>query len=161
MKKTIKEAMKRISFLEQQIASILSDEHKNNYVEYSSEDDKEITDYDFHAVTKELDDIHNEVLLIRKAINKANQEVLVGIDNLTISDALVRVAQLNKSASRLEMLGSHKQKSRESTYTDTVEYLERLYDVKEAQKMHLECIESIHELQTAIDKANILTEIEY
>lgn len=160
MKKTIKEAMKHINLLDQQINTLLNEERMNSYVEYATEKDKEISDYNFENTTNEILNFQDHVLKIRKAINKANQETLIGVDNLTISDGLIKLAQLNNNAQRLEQLASYKQKSRIDTYSDTTQYSERLYDVKKVRKLHLECVEEIHKLQTAIDKANILTEIE-
>lgn len=160
MKKTIKEAMKHINYLQQQITGIFQDENNNNYVRYSSEDDKEVTDYDFHQVNNQIEKLNKEILKIRSAVNKANQIVKVGVSDYTISDALIRIAQLTTLSDRYEQLARAKQKSRENTYSGVVEYMEHLYDVKEAKKLHLETVEMIHELQTAVDKANILTEIE-
>lgn len=160
MKRTIKEAMKRINFLEQQIQNVLQDESNNNYLVYFDQEKPENTDYDFTEVTQSIDQLQSEVLQLRKAINQANQEVLVGIEKYTISDALIRIAQLTNKANRLKGLASYKQLERSMSYTNNTEYTLRLYDVKEAQRLHLDCIEQIHALQTAIDKANILTEID-
>lgn len=160
MKRSIKEAIKHISFLEQQILSILQDERQNSYVEYQNEVDREPSNYDMNEVSNKIEVLQSEVLKVRKAINLANQETLVGIDDLSISDALIRVAQLTKNANRFQELANFKQKMRRTSYGDTVEYIERLYDVKLAQEKHLECLQQIYALQTAIDKANILTEID-
>ena len=160
MKRTIKEAMKRINFLEQQIQNILQDEENNSYVIYYDNEEPEQTDYNITEVNKEIESLQFEVVTLRKAINLANQEVLIGIKDYTISDALIRIAQLTNNSHRLKSLASYKQKSRQTTYSNLTEYTLRLYDVKDVQKQYLACIEEIHALQTAIDKANILTEIE-
>lgn len=160
MKITIKEAMKKISFLEQKINNLLQDERQNSYVEYINEADKEFSSYNIKEVSEELEKLQEEILLLRKAINKANQEILLENSKLTISDALIKVAQLNKNAQRFEELASYKQKARRATLGENLEWIERLYDVKEAQAQHLRTLEKIYALQTALDKANILTEIE-
>lgn len=159
MKKTIKEAMKHVNFLQQQITALLQAENNDNYIRYTSEVDKEVSDYNFHEVNQAIEALNQEILSIRSAINKANQVTKVGIEDYTISDALIRIAQLNAQAERYRNLSTYKQKTRESTYSGNIEYTEFLFDVKEAQKLHLETVEAIHELQTAVDKANILTEI--
>lgn len=160
MKITIKEAMKKISFLEQRINNLLQDERQNSYVEYINEADKELPSYNMEEVSQELESLQEEILKLRKAINKANQETLIGIENLTISDALIKLAQLNKNAQRFEELASYKQKARRASLGENLEWIERIYDVKEAQSQHLQILEKIYALQTALDKANILTEVE-
>lgn len=161
MKRTIKEAMKHINFLEQQISNLLQEEEKNCYIIYLENETLEESDYDFNQVTKEIENLQEAVLKLRKAINQANQEVLVGIKDYTISDALIRIAQLTNISNRYKQLAAHKQKNRMSApFSNAIEYNLRLYDVKEAQRLYFECVEEIHRLQTAIDKANILTEIE-
>lgn len=159
MKKTIKEAMKHINFLTQQINSLIQDENNNNFIVYSEKEDKEESDYSFVKTNQKIENLNQEILKIRNVINKANQVVKVGIEDYTISDALIRIAQLSTLSERYEMLASNKQKSRNTTYSGQVEYTEYLYDVKEANKLYLETVEKIHALQTAVDKANILTEI--
>lgn len=156
---TIKEAMKKINFLQQQISGLLNDEQLNNYTMYINPKDKEVTDYSFADISQKLDALQNEVLLLRRIVNKANQETLVGIEDYSISDALVKIGLLNQKANRLRDLGSEKQRQRSTTYNGVIETTERLYDVKVAHQQYLDTVEEIHKLQTAIDKANILTEI--
>lgn len=156
---TIKEAMKKINFLQQQLSGLLNDEQLNNYTMYIDVKDKEETDYDFDAITREMDDLQNQILLIRRAVNKANQETLVGIQDYTISDSLVKIGLLNEKANRLRDLSTYKQRERSTTYNGVIEITERLYDVKIAHQQYMDTVEEIHSLQTAIDKANILTEI--
>lgn len=156
---TIKEAMKRIDFLERQIDGMLQFEVMNNYIVYADDEEYEVSDYNFPEVTIKIEQFQAEVLKLRKAINQANQKTLINIGDYTISDALVRMAQLNKNAERYLGLSQQKQKQREVTYNGQVEFTERLYDVNEAYNLYLATIEEIHELQTAIDKANILSEI--
>ena len=160
MKKTIKEAMKHVNFLQQQISSLLQEESNTNYIIYSNENDKETSDFDFENLNADIEVLNKEILNIRSIINKKNQEVKVGIEDYTISDALIRIAQLTALSERFEHLGSYKQKTRQTTYNGSIEYTEYLYDVKKAQSLHLETVEKIHALQPAVDKANILTEIE-
>lgn len=159
MVKSIKEYMKYVSILQQQIDTLLQDERNNNYVMYLDEKDKELPDYDFHQTNEEIARLNDEILNIRSAINKANQDIKIGIEDYSISDGLIKIAQLNKNAERLKGLSSSKQKSSVSNFTGNYEYTEQLYDVKEAQKLYLEALEEIHALQTAIDKANIMNEI--
>ena len=160
MKKSIKELMKYVNVLQQQIETLLQDEINNNYITYADENDKELSDYDFDYTNDEIEKLNIEILKIRSAINKANNEIKIGILDYSISDGLIRIAQLNRQAERLNDLGSNKQKSRGSTFSGNYEYTEYVYDVKEAQKLHLEVLDEIHKLQTAVDKANILNEIE-
>lgn len=160
MKKTIKEAMKHVNFLQEQINALILDESNNNYIKYTEDKYKEESDYSFEETNAKIEALNQEILLIKNAINKANQVVKVGIEDYSISDALVRIAQLTAASGRFSGLASYKQKTRETTYNGVIETTEYLYDVKKAQKCHLETVAKIHELQTAVDKANILTEIE-
>lgn len=160
MKKTIKESMKHISLLQQQINSITQEENNNNFINYATSKDKDETDFDFEAVNQEIEALNAEILKIRSAINKANQTTMVGVNDYSISDALIRIAQLSANSERFKILASNKQKDRNSTFSGSIEYTEYLYDVKVAKELYLTTVEKIHQLQTAVDKANILTEIE-
>ncbi|NLY62581.1 MAG: hypothetical protein GX074_01810 [Erysipelothrix sp.] len=160
MKKTIKESMKHISLLQQQINSITQEENNNNFINYANSKDKDETDFDFEAVNQEIEALNAEILKIRSAINKANQTTMVGVNDYSISDALIRIAQLSANSERFKILASNKQKDRNSTFSGSIEYTEYLYDVKVAKELYLTTVEKIHQLQTAVDKANILTEIE-
>lgn len=160
MKKTIKESMKHISLLQQQINSITQEENNNNFINYANSKDKDETDFDFEAVNQEIEALNAEILKIRSAINKANQTTMVGVNDYSISDALIRIAQLTANSERFKILASNKQKDRNSTFSGSIEYTEYLYDVKVAKELYLTTVEKIHQLQTAVDKANILTEIE-
>lgn len=156
---TIKEAMKRIDFLEKQLEGLLQYEELNSYITYGEDQYKENSDYDFKDTTSKILNFQSEILALRKAINIENSRVLIGIDNYTISDGLVKIALLHKLSNRYLLLSQNKQKSRETSFSGQVEFSERLYDVNLAHKLYLETVEEIFKFQTAIDKANILSEI--
>lgn len=160
MKLSIKEAMKFISRLEDELNDVLSYEKRESYIVYLEREQKEETDYNFLEVSEELTDLRNKIRSVKNKINIANFNTTIEYDNLTIAEALILLAQLNSNYSRLSRLSSNKQITRRTTYDASIEYTEMLYDVNKVRKLAQEELEKIHLLQTAIDKANILTTIE-
>ncbi len=156
---TIKEAMKKINLLQQQIDNLVYEESQNNFSVYVDPTDKDESDYNLNHTTKAIEVLQEEILFLRRKINAANIKTSIGIEDYSISDALVKIAQLSSNANRYLTLSQQKQRTRNVTYNGVIEVTEMLFDVKEAYEKYLEVSEKIHALQTAIDKANILTEI--
>lgn len=156
---TIKEAMKKINLLQQQIDNLVYEESQNNFSVYVDPTDKDESDYNLSHTTQAIEVLQEEILFLRRKINAANIKTSIGIEDYSISDALVKIAQLSSNANRYLTLSQQKQRTRNVTYNGVIEVTEMLFDVKEAYEKYLEVSEKIHALQTAIDKANILTEI--
>ena len=160
MKLSIKEAMKMIARFENDIQELLDIERRESFIIYLANEEVTKTDYIFDKANSNLDLYQEQIRHIKNAINKANLTTKTDYKDLVISEALVLLAQKNNNQVRLNELASYKQVTRRTSYEGIIEYNERLYDINKVRELLKQNTEDIHKLQTAIDKANILTEIE-
>ena len=79
---------------------------------------------------------------------------------VSICEGLILLAQYRKEYDRLSRLATRDQVTRRITPNGVLEYTECLYDVKEAAKAQKELNARIGKLQVAIDRANLVTEID-
>ncbi|VEU79889.1 hypothetical protein [Haploplasma axanthum] len=160
MKLSIKEAMKMIARFENDIQELLDIERRESFIIYLANEEVTKTDYIFDKANSNLDLYQEQIRQIKNAINKANLTTKTDYKDLVISEALILLAQKNNNQIRLNELASYKQVTRKTSYEGIIEYNERLYDINIVRELLKQNTEDIHKLQTAIDKANILTEIE-
>ena len=160
MKLSIKEAMKMIARFENDIQELLDIERRESFIIYLANEEVTKTDYIFDKANSNLDLYQEQIRQIKNAINKANLTTKTDYKDLVISEALILLAQKNNNQIRLNELASYKQVTRKTSYEGIIEYNERLYDINKVRELLKQNTEDIHKLQTAIDKANILTEIE-
>lgn len=160
MKISIKEGIKRVSLIEEKINLLLDTENAEHYVVYQELETPDKGTYDFDSTQKVLNEYQDSIAKIKSAINYANATVKTDYEGLTIGEALVQLAQKNHNLNRLKRLSYGQQKSRKTTFNAVIEYTEKLYDIQKVKAMTISEKDKIHQLQSAIDKANILTEIE-
>lgn len=80
--------------------------------------------------------------------------------DVTIGEALVLLAQMQKEIQQLDYLADKEQLTRRITYNGVVEYTECNYDVEKV-KADLQALRTkVGKLQVAIDRANLITEID-
>ena len=114
------------------------------------------TGEEYGATRKRVAEIDAVVLRIRFAFAMANTAVaLEGFDR-TVAEGLVWIAQLQEKRRQLETLAGAIQLTRRITPNGILEYTERLYDVGAAKVQAAETVRTIHALQVAIDRANLL-----
>lgn len=160
MKMTIKEGIKMVSLIEEKINLLLDTENSSNYVVYQESEIPNKGMYDFDKTQLELETYQLQIARIKCAIQFANATVKTDYKDLTIGEALVLLAQKTHNLNRLKKLSFGQQKSRKTTFNAVIEYTEKLYDIQKVKELSIYEKDEIHKLQSAIDKANILTEIE-
>ena len=156
------EAIKEVKKLNDELNLVLSIEQRTCTTTYRNEEEKISTEYDFYKTRETVKRLSDRIIRLKKAINKANNEVLIGVENLTISDALIKATLINKEINlRLDMMSTKDKKvASVDMRNDGLIYTELLYDPKECARYVEEQKELLTRIQIGIDRANIITEIE-
>ena len=120
-------------------------------------DEKE---YDFQDTQRKIADIDDRVMALRHAINMFNTTTPLPGLNMTIDQALVRMAMLNEHKSRLRSMKQTKPFSRRVVYSGVIEYTRTNYSEQDAQKEYNRVSDELTKIQLALDKANLLGQFE-
>lgn len=161
MKVTLAEAIKKVKRLNEEINLLITLESKTSEVSYRTQEQITPTSYDFWETRKVIKEKSEELIKIKHAINKANNETLIGIDDLTISDALIKSTLINKEINyHLDPMSMKEKLSSSIDYRDGIIYTELLYNPKECAQYVAEQKDLLYKIQIGIDRANMITEIE-
>lgn len=160
MKVCIAEAMKRIKDLEEEKELLVYGENRRSTVSYKEGEEKVLPDYNYQNTRVRIAELDGEVRRIKFVISKANCEVQLEGFGISICEGLILLAQYRKEYDRLSRLATRDQVTRRITPNGVLEYTECLYNVKEVEKAQKELNTTIGKLQVAIDKANLVNEIE-
>lgn len=163
MRICLAEAIKRVKALDTEVREAMNEENSKCETVYRTTEEKITYDYDFMRTREEIKTINNEILALKRAINKANNETDIGILGYTIADGLVAMALINKELQyHLETMGrKEKLTSKVDARNDSIIYTELLYDPKECRKYVSEQRDLLTKIQMGIDRANLTTFIEY
>lgn len=154
------EAMKMIKELEQQKENLITVEDTCCTISYREDEEKVKLNYNYDVTRAKIKEIDDKVRMIKSKMAKSNCTVLVDGFDITIGEALVLLAQMQKEIIQLDFLSEKKQLTRQITYNGVIEYTECNYDVEKV-KAELQALRTkVGKLQIAIDRANLITEIE-
>lgn len=153
------EAMKEIRLLEEEKAILLEKECERFRVSYKEGESKVDTGYSYQSTREKVAALDLRIREIKSALAKANCTCRLEGFDVSIGEALVMLAQWNAEYGRLSML-SAQQLSRRITPNGILEYTECLFDVEEVARERNALKQRIGALQIAIDRANLLSEIE-
>ena len=156
MKMSLTAIMKKVKELDEQKRALIAEESENCRVSYVSEKDKVNTGYDYRATREALD---KETLRLKSILAKVNAKLVVCDYPYTVSEALIRLAQLSAKRAQLESLPTV-QSMRRVTFNGVIEYTDTLCDTAEVKKDISALREEISRLQMAIDKTNLIYETE-
>lgn len=119
-----------------------------------------IPEYDFETVNSRIAKVDEKIQKIKHAINVANttQTITVNSKDYTIDAILVRMSQLNKRKSTLDMMRKKQPKVRRSggylSDRKTVEYEYANFDPELAKAEFQKISSEIMNIQLALDKHN-------
>ena len=160
MKVCIAEAMKLVKDLEEEKQMLIYGENRRCTVSYKEGEAKVLPDYDYKTTRERIAALDSEVRRIKFIISKANCEVQLDGFNASICEGLILLAQYRKEYDRLSRLATREQVTRRITPNGVLEYTECLYDVKVAAQAQKDLNTLIGKLQVAIDRANLVNEVE-
>ena len=167
MKTTATELMKKLKFIEQDIASVHHSDEKDSYVPVIEGTDKDGRNtltpaydviYDFTGNRERIKELHKEELEIKKILNEFNQRTLIRGHNLTISEGLVRLGQLKSEVTVLTNL-ARGGKYIQDAYRGGLR--KATYDAELVKDELRKAQHELSALQVAIDRTNLTEEIEY
>ena len=162
MKLCLAEAIKKVKMLNEDVNLLLSDEQNQSSITYRDETEKITYDYNFDKTREQIANINSEILALKRAINKANNETTIGVDGYTISDGLIKIAMIRKELTYyLEpMTRKDKLSSRVDMRNDGLIYTELLYNPDECKEYVRVQKELLNQIQMGIDRANLTTFID-
>lgn len=153
---------KKIKALEDEKKYLLSLEEKSaTYIEV--EGDAEIPAYDFTETAIKIKDIENQLIEYKHALNIFNISTKLPESYLTIDQALVKMAMLNRTKDKLDRMRKRVAKERRiDPYrgSNLVEYTCVNYDIDEVKAEYDAVAEEIISLQMGIDFCNQTMKIE-
>lgn len=169
MKVTSTELMKQLKYIEEEINDIhLNDEQDCTVLAEKITDDAGKTvivpvyasDYDFALNRKRIKELHEEERKIRNVLNTFNNKTLVCGYNFTISEGLVRIAELKGEIRVLTKLSKKGEYSYTTSYRNNEATIYKTtYSVEDAKKALRQAQKELSALQVAIDKTNLNSEI--
>ena len=155
------EAMKMVKEYQEQKNALTSKEMDNSIISYKEGEEKIKSEYNYEETRKNIKDLDEKIRKLKNALAIANTKVLIDNFNITIGEALVYLAQLQKEKQELEFLADRQQLTRRITPNGVIEYTECCYDVKTVEEDIKSLRKKIDELQIAIDRANLTNFIEF
>lgn len=126
-----------------------------------------IPDYNYEQVAAAIEEIDNQIVKIKHAINLANlnSEIQVGDKTMTVDQILIRMAQLNRRRATLDTMRKQETKKRLTTSSYMVrktapEYCYINYDLDVVKADYERIDAEIAAMQIALDKYNQTFEFE-
>lgn len=162
MKMNCDAANKMVRQLQSDISVLLGAEKESSTYTYGA-DEKErpaAPFYDFDSTSRKLGEYEAKVRKLKHAINVFNvSTVLPGLD-ITIDEALVKMAMLNQRKKTLQEMRSMQPLTRSQGYGKAAEYRVRNFEPKPVQDVYDQVSAELLEIQQALNRANLTEEIE-
>lgn len=156
MQMTSDYAQKLIKKLEEEKSTLRKD--MNNYSTYvvglNEGDLEELRpEFDFKATVEKIAEIDAKIMKIKHARNIFNTTTVLEGTEMTVDEALMRMAMLNANYRNYASMGSAREKTRKSSYGDNVEYVYTNYDIAFAKELGDAMYNELLEIQ---EKLNLL-----
>lgn len=164
MKLTPHAIMKLINQISEKKLQLIVQEREECVIESVAGQDPCRTSYDYATTRTQIKEYDDQIFRLRSALNYNNATDVIAEIGMTASEALVRMALLSEEKERLSRMASTSQRRQipASQLRDSSVAVYRIaqYPVDQARKDLQAVTTSIVELQTALDKHNLLTEID-
>jgi len=163
MKKTPTLLMKELGYIEAEILNLHNEDEKNSYAPLNEDlSFRYKNDYDYENVRNELSNLYQQELKIRSILAKFNTETKADGTDMSMQEALVRIAQLRGEIKILSKLANAKEyfDVKGDYYSRTTVTNKVLYDISRATENLKEAQRELTTLQMAVDKTNLTTFID-
>lgn len=150
-------ANKLIKSLEDQKNYLLSLEASSSVYILAEGEQAEPPHYDYSATSEEVNRINQQVRKLKHAINVFNTTTILEPLDITIDEALIKMAQLNHRKLQLDTMRKRLPKERQAvpfTRTNIIEYQYVNYDIGQVATDYNRLCEEIMEIQLALDTCN-------
>lgn len=111
-------------------------------------------EFDFAATVKEIHKVDESIRKIKHARNIFNTTTFLPEEDITVDEALILMAMLNKNYGYYMELGKRQPKERNRTFGGEIEYTYVNYDIQEAKKYGKDMYERILEIQSKLNLIN-------
>ena len=114
-------------------------------------------DYDYKATAARLKELDDTIRKIKHHINVFNVTTILPNFQITIDEALVKMAQLNRRKETLDIMRKRLPKFRKNDYynrTNIIEYIYLNYDLEDVKEDYQKISEEIMKLQLELDTCN-------
>lgn len=151
-------ANKWIKTLEDEKAYYLTLEANASTYTLAEGEPEEKPDYDYCEVSKKIEELDYKIQRIRHAVNVFNTTTKLPELDLTVDEALVKMAQLNNRKAQLDIMRKKLPKSRVNSFLNrtktVIEYEYTNYDIEQVKKDYNRIHEEIMKIQLALDICN-------
>lgn len=118
----------------------------------------EAPEYDYEATQQRIDEIDEKIRKIKHVINGFNTTTYLEPLSITIDEALVQMAQLNRKKMKLDTMRKRLPKSRVKSdfynRSNLIEYEYVNYEVSKVQEDYQQVCDQITSIQMALDLIN-------
>ena len=168
MKSSATELMKRLKYIENELDDIHTSDEINSsvpVVETVIDKQTKLTElyestYNFDENRKRAEELFQEEREIKMLLNKFNNETLVEGYDFTLSEGLVRIAQLKSEIRVITSITKNGEYFRPDRYGSSG-VKKSVFDIKAAKETLKEYQRELSALQVAVDKTNLNSTIEY
>lgn len=163
MKISPTELMKKLKYISQEILNVYSDDGDNAFVPMDKNEDGVLTPmyettYDFRRNRNRIKELHEEEIKIKNLLNEFNQNNNVDGYPFNVNEGLIRLAQLKKEISTLTNMNKSGLYVRDR-YGDNIR--KGVFELNEVKEELRKAQSELSKLQVAIDKTNLMSQIEY
>lgn len=163
MKKSPTALMKEIKAINNEKKELYAKETRNSSIPVNAEMEPIYeTSYSYEETREQLKTLNERCLKIKALLNKFNVETLIPETNLSIADALVKLASLKEEENQLKPLANREKYHSATGYRGYEEGKVEIacYDIAKAVEDLKKVREEITFLQVAIDKINLTSTID-
>lgn len=150
-------ANKLLRSLEDEKAFLLSMEEAAKEYTLAENETLQKPDYDYKATAARLKELDDTIRKIKHHINIFNVTTILPNFQITIDEALVKMAQLNRRKETLDIMRKRLPKFRKTDYyshTNIIEYIYLNYDLEDVKEDYQKISEEIMQLQLELDTCN-------
>ena len=168
MKSSATELMKRLKYIENELDDIHTSDEENSavpVVETVIDKQTKLTElyestYNFDENRARVQELFQEEREIKKLLNKFNNETLVEGYDFTVSEGLVRIAQLKSEIKVIASITKNGEYFRADRYSSGG-VKKSVFDIKAAKETLKKYQRALSALQVAVDRTNLNSTIEY
>ena len=162
MKKCNTELMKELKAVQIELEDLIDEANTKNTVSYFEGEEEVEKDFDYESFIKKMNDLKEKERKLKTLLAYSNATTkLVGMEEMTIGEGLIKLAQLS---SELKVLSGYKTRKqivksiKHATFEgdkDRVYVTEHLYDPNKVDEDIKTLQREISHLQVAIDRTNL------
>lgn len=154
MRMTVNEANRLAQQLKAEHDRLLEEERNVQTYSHTEGEEPFIPKYDFAEMAKKRDEINGKIQKIRHAVSLFNVSEQISAENITVDQALVRIAMLSAEKRRLDHMVMIPEVNREGSYR-TPEIVHCNFDMQQVELRREAVTMELNQLRAALDLVNL------